>query len=237
MACIEVRDDGAGVPPEFLPYLFDPFRQADQGSSGRSQDGLGLGLALVQRLAELHGGHVTCESEGIGRGATFRVFLPLRRESTTRVVVGHTQGEQGTAALPSLAGIHVLLIDDQREARESLAALLSQTGALVSTAASCHEALAHLALADPGDDPEVIVCDIAMPGEDGYATLKRIRAWEAARPRGSRGRRPAVALSAFTQREDRLRALSEGFQMHLTKPVAPAELLTVISSVARGMRL
>ena len=237
MALVEVRDDGVGIPPEFLPYLFDPFRQADQGSSGRSQDGLGLGLALVQRLAELHGGYVTCESEGVDRGATFRVFLPLRRESGARVVVGHARGEDGTAALPSLSGIRVLLIDDQREARESVAALLAQTGAVVATAASCQEALAHLVMADPGDEPEVIVCDIAMPGEDGYATLKRIRAWEAAHPREGHGRRPAIALSAFTQREDRIRALAEGFQMHLTKPVAPAELIMVLSSIARGMRL
>ena len=236
MAQVEVRDDGAGIPPDFLPYLFDPFRQADQGSSGRGQDGLGLGLALVQRLAELHGGYATCESEGINRGAVFRVFLPLQPDGE-RVVVGHTQGEEGTAPLPSLAGTRVLLIDDQREARESLAALLAQTGAAVATAASCHEALAHLAMADTGSEPEVIVCDIAMPGEDGYATLKRIRAWEALHPRVSRGQRLAIALSAFTQREDRMRALSEGFQMHLTKPVAPAELILVISSVARGMRL
>ncbi|HEX3098474.1 MAG TPA: ATP-binding protein [Usitatibacter sp.] len=233
MARIEVRDDGAGIPPEFLPYLFDPFRQADQGSPSRSQAGLGLGLALVQRLAELHGGYVTCESDGVDRGATFRVYLPLRRDSGTRVAVGGQAA--ASRALPSLAGIRVLLIDDQREARESLAALLGQAGAAVALAASSQEALAHIALSAEGDPVEVVVCDIAMPDEDGYATLKRIRRWETGHP--GRGRRPAIALSAFTQREDRLRALAEGFQMHLTKPVAPAELLTVIASVAHGMRM
>ena len=238
MARIEVRDDGSGIEPEFLPYVFDPFRQADQGSSRRSQEGLGLGLALVQRLAELHGGHVTCESGGAQRGSTFRVHLPLRRESGAGAVSPSARPPVAAPALPSLAGIRVLLIDDQREARESLAALLSQTGAKVATAASCQEAMAHLAInQDAGHEPEVIVCDIAMPGEDGYATLRRIRKWEATRPPGARARRPAVALSAFTQREDRLKALAEGFQMHLTKPVAPVELATVISSVARGMRV
>ena len=235
MARVDIRDDGAGVPPEFLPYLFDPFRQADQATNRRSQSGLGMGLALVQRLAQLHGGYVTCESEGVGRGATFRVHLPLPRETGARVIAGDGRPGEAAGALPSLAGVRVLLIDDQREARESVAALLAQRGASVATAASCQEALAHLAMADETEDPEIIVCDIAMPGEDGYATLKRIRAWEAGR--GARGaRRPAVALSAFTQREDRLRALSEGFQMHLTKPVAPVELITVVSSVARGLR-
>ena len=233
MARIEVRDNGAGIPPEFLPFLFDPFRQADQGSASRGQEGLGLGLALVQRLTELHGGHVTCESDGVDRGATFRVYLPLRRDSGIRVAVGEQASD--ATSLPSLSGIRVLLIDDQREARESLAALLAQAGAAVKVAASGREGLAHLALEDGSDVPEVVVCDIAMPEEDGYATLKRIRRWEAGN--AARGRRPAIALSAFTQREDRLRALSEGFQMHLTKPVAPAELVTVIASVARGVRM
>lgn len=236
MARVEVRDDGSGIAPDFLPYVFDPFRQADQGSSLRSQEGLGLGLALVQRLAQLHGGHATCESQGPQLGATFRVYLPFHRDARAPAVENAAQRSAEAPALPSLAGIRVLLIDDQREARESLATLLEQTGAKVATAASCQEAMAHLALhQDAG--PEVIVCDIAMPGEDGYATLRRIRRWESTRPPGARTRRPAVALSAFTQREDRLRALAEGFQMHLTKPVAPVELATVISSVARGMRV
>ncbi len=235
MARIEVRDDGAGIPPEFRPYVFDPFRQADQKSSGRGQQGLGLGLALVQRLAQLHGGHVTCESAGVDHGACFRVYLPLRRDSGPRAVLETAGRREDLSTLPSLSGIRVLLIDDQREARESLAALLSLAGAAVNVASSSQAAMAHLEPAIDSPEPEVIVCDIAMPDEDGYATLKRIRAWESAHR--AKTRRPAIALSAFTQREDRLRALAEGFQMHLGKPVAPAELITVIASVARGMRM
>ena len=235
MARVEVADNGAGIAPEFLPFLFDPFRQADQGASRRSQEGLGLGLALVQRLAELHGGYATCESAGVNRGSTFRVYLPLLSGTGRRVTVERAAGALAST-LPSLSGIRVLLIDDQREARESLATLLTQAGAGVTAAGSCQEALAHLAVGEEHEQPQVIVCDIAMPGEDGYATLKRIRAWEASRG-GGRAKRPAVALSAYAQREDRMRALAEGFQMHLTKPVAPAELIIVLSSVVRGMRI
>jgi PAS domain S-box-containing protein len=234
MARISVSDDGIGIAPEFKPYLFDPFRQADQGSSSRRQEGLGLGLALVQRLAQLHGGRVSCESAGLGQGATFSVFLPLR-EASARDVVAPSLDEAGHGTLPSLGGIAVILIDDQREARESVAALLRQAGADVHCADSGEAALGHLARGRPKDSAEVILCDIAMPGEDGYATLRRIRQWEQSLPEGSH--RPAVALSAFTQREDRLRALSEGFQMYLSKPVAPAELIVVVASVARGLRL
>ena len=236
MARVAIRDDGAGIPPEFLPYLFDPFRQAEQGSSRRSHDGMGLGLALVQRLAELHGGYATCQSEGVDRGSTFRVYLPLLRESGPRATLQPPAADSPAPSLPSLARTRVLLIDDQREARESLAALLAQAGAQVTSAGSCQEALAHLAISDRDELPQVIVCDIAMPGEDGFATLKRIRAWEGTRPK-PRPSPPAIALSAYTQREDRVRALAAGFQMHLTKPVAPAELITVLSSVARGMRI
>jgi CheY-like chemotaxis protein len=141
-------------------------------------------------------------------------------------------GSDAGAPLPSLSGIRVILIDDQREARESLTGLLMQVGAEVVAATSGYEALAHLALSDSVDKPEVIVCDIAMPGQDGYATLKRIRAWEAARPTSARGRRrPAIAVSAFAQR-DCLEVLDEGFEMLLTKPVVPAELIGLIASVA-----
>jgi PAS domain S-box-containing protein len=236
MACIEVADDGVGIPAEFMPYLFDPFRQVE-GASNRRQEGLGLGLALVQRLSELHGGHASCESAGVDRGATFRVYLPLRREGESSgdhvVLPDSHRGGQGASALPSLDGIRVLLIDDQREARESLGALLTQAGAQVDLAGSSLEAIACLDSAAHDDRPEVVVCDIAMPNEDGYATLKRIRAWEAAH---GLPECPAVALTAFTQREDRARALAEGFRMHLTKPVAPAEIVIVIASAARRTR-
>jgi PAS domain S-box-containing protein len=235
-ACIEVRDTGSGVAPEFLPYIFDPFRQADQGAATRGSEGLGLGLALVQRLAELHGGRVACESAGRNQGATFRVYLPLLQHAGTRVVLGsEARSKDAVPTVPSLSGIRVLLIDDQREARESLAALLGEAGASVTTAASGREALSLLESENADETPLVIVCDIAMPDEDGYETLRRIRRWESDASVGTR--RPAIALSAFTQREHRIRALSEGFQMHLTKPVAPAELLIVISSAARGMRV
>jgi signal transduction histidine kinase/CheY-like chemotaxis protein len=231
MARVEFRDDGAGISPEFLPYIFDPFRQAGGPASRRGQEGLGLGLALVQRLAELHGGYVSCESDGVGRGATFRVYLPLRRDSGPRVDRAEPARALPRDAMSRLTGVRVLRIDDQREARESLAALLAQSGATVATAASSDEAMAHLALSDD-TGPEVIVCDIAMPGEDGYATLKRIRAWEAAPPRSRRRERPAVAITAFAQREDRARALAGGFAAHLAKPVVLAELIATLAAMA-----
>jgi len=232
MARIDVRDNGSGIPPEFVPHLFDPFRQADQTSSRRVQQGVGVGLALVQRLAELHGGSVSCESDGIERGSTFRVRLPLRREAGARPAL--TPSHDTSSKAPSLEGIGVLLIDDQIEARESLAAVLGHAGARVRAAASAREALALLQSAPRVEGPEVVVCDIAMPDEDGYAALRRIRAWEAQAEPGTR--RPAVAISAYGEHEDRLRALSEGFQTQLSKPISPAELMLVISNAARAAR-
>ncbi len=235
MAQVEVRDNGAGIAADFLPHVFDPFRQAEQAAaSNRRHQGLGIGLALVHRLTELHGGRVTCQSEGLGRGATFRVELPLRhphpRARMTAVAPG---AAPAPPHLPSLAGITVMVVDDQREHRESLGALLEQAGASVVLASSGEDAINRLERQQGASNAGVIVCDIAMPSGDGYATLHRIRAWEAAR---GAARRPAIAVSAFSDRLERIRALTEGFQMHLTKPVVPAELVIVIASIAPGMQ-
>ena len=230
LGCVEIRHDGAGVAPERLRHVFDPFGENANGT-GRQHGGLGLGLALAQRLVELHGGHVTCESDGVDRGAAFRVFLPLLPPGRAAPV---SAPPRTATALPSLAGVGVIVIDELRESRESLAALLLQAGARVLAAASAEEAIGRLdALGAEGAD-EVIVCDVTLPGDEGCAPLRAVRAWEQAR---GEIRRPAIALSAFTQREDRLHALAQGFQMHLTKPVAPAELILVIASIAHGVRV
>jgi PAS domain S-box-containing protein len=231
LGCIEVSHDGAGIAADALPHVFDPFGQPER-AAGRHRGGLGLRLALAQRLAELHGGHVTCESEGIDRGATFRVFLPLLPQASAAIATG--AAVRSASALPSLAAIRVIVIDELRESRESMAALLLQAGARVFGAASADEAIARLETSGADGADEVIVCDVAIPGDEGYMPLQRVRAWEQAR---GALRRPAIALSAFTQREDRIRALAHGFQVHLTKPVAPAELILVIASIAHGVRV
>lgn len=229
---ITVRDDGVGISPEFLPHLFDRFSQQDT-SSTRGHSGLGLGLFLVRHLIKLHGGSVKAESSGEGKGASFSISLPVHtKQQKYTVVTDDVLPDENTAALPSLGGLRILLVDDQEEARESLAILLATAGASVFPAASSREAFAWLSDIGPDELPDILVCDIAMPVEDGYAVLRKIRAWGSEKGVTPLRRLPALALTAFTQREDRIRALTAGFQMHMTKPVAPEELIVVIAMMA-----
>jgi PAS domain S-box-containing protein len=225
---VTIRDDGIGISSDFLPHLFNRFSQEDT-SSTRDHSGLGLGLFLVRHLIELHGGRVSAESEGEGKGSTFSLTFPLRSRSVQYLGAG---APDASLPLPSLGGMHILLIDDQEEARESLSIVLHSAGAEVFSAASAAEAIAWLRTRSDDKLPDVLICDIAMPGEDGYSVLRKIRAWKQTDNHMPLQRLPALALTAFAQREDRIRALTAGFQMHITKPVAPEELIVVIDTMA-----
>jgi PAS domain S-box-containing protein len=226
---IGVSDSGAGIAPEFLPYVFDRFRQADQRTT-RQHGGLGLGLAIVRHLVELHGGTVRAESPGHGQGATFTVLLPV-----APVYQSVGQGERVHPAaretLPlyecpdRLDGLKVLAVDDEPDTRELLKVGLGQCGAQVTAVGSAAEALEAIAAAMP----DLLISDIGMPGEDGYALIRRVRELPAA----SGGRVPAIALTAYARVEDRLQALRAGYQMHVPKPVELAELVAVAASLVQ----
>jgi signal transduction histidine kinase/ActR/RegA family two-component response regulator len=223
---LTVADTGRGIAPEFLPYVFDRFRQAEAASS-RAHGGLGLGLAIVRHLVELHGGVVRAASEGTDRGATFTVSLPIApmRASPSEARVHPTARTRVPfERAPNLDGVRVLVVDDEPDTRNLLARVLQQCGAIVGTAASAAEALA----AFEAGPPDVLVTDIGMPGEDGYALIRKIRA----RAPEHGGRVPAAALTAYARVEDRMRVLSAGFQLHVPKPVEPAELATVVATLA-----
>jgi PAS domain S-box-containing protein len=246
---IVVSDTGKGIQPEFLPQVFDRFRQVDSSGSQRS-GGLGLGLALVKHLAELHGGKVKAASEGVGRGATFTFTLPLAEQSELRVseppalamaAVGadgesRTNGGIITPGGAPIAGVRVLVVDDQEEARVTLAHFLRQCGAVVTTASSGAQALTVLSNPWGGARPDVLLCDIVMPEEDGYAALRRVRALEEALGVAASERIPAVALTSLKGNEVRLRTLSAGFRFHVAKPVDPVELTLVIANVTGTLR-
>lgn len=228
--CIKVRDNGIGVSPDFLPFLFNRFSQEDT-SSTRKHSGLGLGLFLVRHLVELHGGRVIAESPGEGKGTQFTVHLPLRASRDKYLSPALGDEHKFDLPVPSLTGLRVLLIDDQEEARESLTVVLTNAGANVFAASSAAEVLTWLRQLAPHEYPEVLVCDIAMPGEDGYAVLRKLRAWQSDNNGKPLQYLPALALTAFAQREDRMRALAAGFQMHMTKPAAPEELIIIIAAM------
>jgi PAS domain S-box-containing protein len=223
---ITVSDTGIGIAPEFIPHVFDRFRQAD-ASTSRKHGGLGLGLAIVKHLVEAHGGTVRANSAGVGAGASFVVRLPTAQvnaaSATTTESVGIDTVLGAFEYRPSLQGIRVLAVDDEPDTRDMLALVLGECEADVRTAASAAEALAML----DEWEADVLVSDIGMPIEDGYELIRRVRA----RPKARGGDVPAVALTAYARFEDRMLALKAGFQMHVPKPIEPNELVTVVNSL------
>ncbi len=223
---VQVSDNGAGIDAEFLPRVFDRFRQADSTTS-RAHGGLGLGLSIAQQLVEAHKGTISAESAGRGHGSTFTVRLPASTRSADAIAdeVHRTAPRPAIADIETrLDGLRVLVVDDEADAREVMAQTLETYGASVELAESAHDALEileHLRV-------DVLLADIAMPDEDGYALIRNVRASSV--PGVSTI--PAAAVTAFTREEHRQHALNSGFQMHLGKPFQPAELVRTVDLLA-----
>jgi PAS domain S-box-containing protein len=233
---IIVSDTGTGIDPEFLPYIFDCFRHADSSSSPK-RGGLGLGLTLAKHLVELHGGTIEAASEGIGFGSVFTVKLPLAKQIGCLEAEPPTIRPEGAVTLPDrpmIEGIRVLVADDQKDARVELADFLRKCGAVVMAVSSGIAALSIMADPVSGERPDVLICDLALPDEDGYAVLKRLRAIEATRGAKISKRIPAIALTATANQDDWVRARGAGFDMYISKPVEPARLVTMIASLLRN---
>jgi PAS domain S-box-containing protein len=220
---LTVKDNGKGISAEFLPYVFDRFRQADSTST-RKYGGLGLGLAIVRHLVELHGGTVHAESPGPDQGATFTVRLPLMEERVLPAPSSRHGVQSGNASSVRLDGVKVMVVDDELDMRDFLSVSLRQYGADVTALASVGEAVAAL----EREKPDVLVSDIGMPGEDGYALIRKVRALGPDRG----GQVPAAALTGFAAGDDTMRVLSAGYQVHLPKPVEPARLAQVVGTLA-----
>ncbi|MCA1566043.1 MAG: PAS domain S-box protein [Acidobacteria bacterium] len=226
---IAVSDTGPGIAPEFLPYVFDRFRQAD-GRTTRQHGGLGLGLSIVRHLVELHGGTVRAESEGEGQGAVFTVLLPVAPVYQTAGVAERVHpAARDTLPLydcpDRLEGVMVLAVDDEPDTRDLLKAGLGQCGAVVTVVGSAAEALEAIAV----KAPDLLISDIGMPDEDGYELIRRVRQL----PAENGGKVPAIALTAYARVEDRMQALRAGYQMHVPKPVELAELVAVAASLIK----
>lgn len=225
---ILVSDSGVGISKEFLPYVFDRFRQGD-ASTTRIHGGLGLGLSIVRQLVDLHGGSVTVESEGEGKGATFTITLPFvgvigNQKEAEAAIPAHSDEIVSFEGLPSLHGLKVLVVDDEADTRELIREVLRECGSEVIMCRSAAEALDAL----EQHKPDILISDLGMPDEDGYSLISKIRSL----PQERGGQIPAAALTAYARAEDRMRVLRSGFQFHLPKPVDSAELVTVVASLA-----
>jgi signal transduction histidine kinase len=216
---LTVQDDGQGIPADALPIIFDRFRQAES-SFTRSHGGLGLGLAIVRHLVELHGGQVNAESAGPGLGSTFRVLLPVA-EGALAAPAAAPGSWPPAAPLDAIEGLRVLLVDDDVDGRDAAALLLRQHGALVETAGSAHEALSALDRAVP----DILLSDIGMPSEDGLSLLRKVRS----RATAGGGGIPAIALTAYARSEDRAQSLLAGFDGIVTKPIEPTSLILAVA--------
>jgi CheY-like chemotaxis protein/anti-sigma regulatory factor (Ser/Thr protein kinase) len=226
---IVVSDTGQGISADFLPHVFDRFRQADQKTS-RHHGGMGLGLAIVRHLVEMHGGTVRANSDGEGKGATFTVMLPITPvyqvdSSGGRVHPGARELMPADVPADRLDGLRILAVDDEADTRELLRQGLEYCGAKVTVVASAAEAIEALMSCVP----DILISDIGMPGTDGYDLIRQVRAL----PTNRGAKVAAIALTAYTRIEDRLQALRAGYDMHVPKPVELAELCAVAASVAR----
>jgi CheY-like chemotaxis protein len=224
---VAVSDTGIGIAPEFLPHVFERFRQADAGTA-RERGGLGLGLSIARQLTEMHGGTIEASSGGLNQGATFLLKIPVMivhpvREDPPRV---HPRsGSTAQLAGADLHGLFVLAVDDEPDALTLVSEVLEAAGARVATASSAADALKQL----DAEVPDVLVADLGMPLVDGFQFIDRVRRHPNARVREL----PAAALTAYARSEDRMKALRAGFHIHLAKPIDPAELVTTIAALAK----
>ena len=223
---IRVSDNGKGIDPEFLPHIFQRFTQADTVIT-RRQGGLGLGLAIARSIIELHGGSIAAHSEGREKGSTFVLSLPIMaitHERPTERVHPRAWTEISLACPPEVSGLNVLVVDDESDTCEMIREVLENCGAKVQVAESAETAFKHFCTSPP----DVLISDIGMPEVDGYEFIRRVREYE----RNRSVKVPAIALTAFARIEDRVKSLAAGYQMHIAKPVEPAELLTIVASLS-----
>ena len=215
---IKVKDTGQGIAPDVLPFIFDRFRQAEAKSSTRTKGGLGLGLAIVRHLVEIHGGNVTADSAGLGSGSTFTVELPLY--SCANISNSTVNNLNNDRNLPSLSGLTLLIVEDEIDAREMLTLILEQCGAKIVSADSVKQAF----ILYEQYQPDILISDISMPNEDGYALIRQIRSHKT-----DKTNIPAIALTAYVRKEDKQQALEAGFNLHLSKPIEPLQLIKFLS--------